>query len=272
MGRDGHRGCESPDPITALGRRPRPLPERILQAVGRRVGGSIGGNLGRASQRGRYRSFHPRRADASRRSGPVARRRSDADVPPRARTRHARRTDAVASGRRAARHGERRRAGRAARRQTRARTAASTCWAATRSRTRRRSSDVRTFAAHEGERPVPERRPRSDGERPSGRLPAEWRHAGAGGERGWRGRVPSGRLRARRASSARCARRCRHAGARGATERTRRQRDVERSSTSPSSPGSTVTGSSSSGLPRRSRESDRSRLRGSTGRAAHPGR
>ena len=99
--------------------------------------------------------------------------------------------------------------------------------------------------AHEGERPVPERRPRGDGVRPAGRLSAKRRRSRARRRRCRHRRAPSRRLRARRAAERRGARRRGHARARRSARVRARPRARVRSTGSRSSPGSTVTASCS---------------------------
>ena len=92
----GHGGRESPAPIAPSCGRPRALPERVLQAVGRRVGRPTERDLGgpATTPSTRLTSRPTERHRRAARPGPAARRRSDAGIPPRARTRHARRARA----------------------------------------------------------------------------------------------------------------------------------------------------------------------------------
>ena len=144
LGGRGDRRRESAAPRAARGRRPRPLPERVLQALRRRVGRFPRGHLGDPSERGRRLALHAGRGCSGRRPRPAPRRRSDAGLPARAGRGDAGCARGVASGRPAARHGAARRPRGAAREALRGRGPRARARRATRRPTRPRSSAVPT--------------------------------------------------------------------------------------------------------------------------------
>ena len=213
---DRDRGGQPAAAARAPRRRPRPLPERVLEALGRPVPRASRADRGRSC---RTRSTSTCFTPAERTAGRPARCCSSAATR-RRRTGSSSRCGRSPRSCRVTRTRGCSSPGGSCRRSSRSSTSsgcASACRARRRVRAARRAGALPARArapAHEGQRPLPDARPRGDGVRAARRLPGERRHGRARRRRGRRRRAAPGDVGARRATCARGARRRRRARAR----------------------------------------------------------
>ena len=251
-GRDGRGEPTAPRAARRCGA--RPLPERVLEALRRRVGRSAGRDLGDPPERRRRLALRPRGRSSRRRarcssSAATRRRRTGSSSQSRRSPRCSARTpDArlLVTGRLVI-------AARAARRPasaSRGRVEAVGRYSQADAPALFRRAHVLLHTKVNDPCPSVVLEAMASGA--PGRLPAERRRAGARRRRRGNRRRAPGRLRARRAARARGARRRGHARPRRAPFVPQPRRGLERSTASRSSRGSTVTPSCSSGSRRRS--------------------